>query len=157
MAAKDDLLDITPEDTPVRELKPLQNTELVVAEAHRVQFHVRLPAGATLDDTLVPDFWKLSAHRFHISDLIEVEPLDQSFWALLLVRECNREHAKVALLQHVELTSLYGANVDDLPLGHSVSFMGPKRLWAAMHGTTILKHSFSTKTDAVEWLKSTLR
>lgn len=143
------------DQAPVRELKPLAPNDLVVAESRRVIHHVVLQPGTTLEDLLIPDFWSQAAPKLHRRDLIEVEPSDGGFWALLLVRECGVEHAVVALLHKIDLPSLQ-RSVDDLPIGHSVQFLGPKRKWSAMRNNTILRPGFNTKTEAAAWLRETL-
>lgn len=154
MSAKDDLLDALPDEPVFREIKPVQSTDMVIAESRHVVFYIRLNPGQQLEDALCADFYRLVAHRLVPSTIIEIEPADLSWHAQILVREVSREHARVALLHKVDLEPLYAANVDDIPLGHSVQFLGPARLFAAMHGTAILKHSFSTRGEAIAWLQT---
>lgn len=155
MSERDDLL--ADAEIPIRTIPTVQPVDLKVAEAHRIFHHLYLRPGQQLDDLLTADAWRNSAFKLHVSDLIEVEPLDGSFHAVLLVRECSRDYARVVLLTRIELPSLLSPNVDDLPLHHSVEYLGPSRQFAAMHGTTVLRHGFSTRGDACEWLRSTLR
>lgn len=152
----------TPEDIveievpPMREVTPIDLHHLVVAESKRVTHHLTLAPGVRLDDLLIPDTWSLAAPKLHRRDLIEVEPTDSAWWALLLVTEVGPEFAKTVVLHKVELPT-QPLTVDDLPLGTSVHFMGPRRLWAGLRGEQILRHGFGTKTDAVNWLITTLR
>lgn len=145
------------EATPaLREIKPVPLNDLVVAESRRVQhFHVLAP-GARLEDLLVPDIWSLAAPKLHRNDLIEVVPVDGSWWAMLLVLKTGPEYAEVAILHRIDLPAA-PLTVDDLPLGHSVFFLGPRRLWAALRGEQILRHGFSTKDAAIAWIIEALR
>lgn len=144
------------EVAPVRELVAIDAKSLVVAESRRVTHHVTLAPGARLDDTLIPDFWSLAAPKLHRLDLVEITPGDASYWALLLVTEVGPEFAKTALLLKVDLPA-HPLTVDDLPLGHSVFYLGSKRLWAALRGDQILRHGFTDKGSAVAWLIETTR
>lgn len=144
------------EAPPVRELKPVPFNGVVVAESRRNIFSVILPPGAQLDDTLVPDFWSLAAPKLHRLDLIEITPADAAWWAQIIVLEVGPEFAKTALLFKVDLP-VHPLGVDDLPLGHSVFYLGSKRLWAALRGDQILRHGFTDKGSAVAWLIQTTR
>lgn len=141
---------------PMRELKPVDLHHLVVAESKRITHHLVLEPGVQLDDLLIPDMWSLAAPKLHRRDLIEVEPIDGAWWALLLVVEVGPEYAKTAMLLKVDLPAR-PLTIDDLPIGHSVFFLGSKRLWAALRGEQILRHGFPTKGDAVDWLITALR
>lgn len=143
-------------EAPIRMIKPLKANDLTIAESKRITHHVTLPCGIALEDLTIPDFWSEAAPKLHRRDLIEVEPEDGAWWALLLVREVGVEHAKLAVLQKIDFPSSQ-ASVDDLPLGHTVQFLGPKRRWAAMRNTQILRPGFTTKGEAVSWLNETLR
>lgn len=156
MSTKEDLLDL-PDDIPVRTLRPIPQHELVVSDSRRVTHHLFLSPGTTLDDIQVPDVLKLVAFKLHRGDIIVVEPLDGSFYAEVLIRECNREFARTALLFRVDLPPLFSTGIDDLPEGMHVSFCGPERLWGCFRGTELIKHHFATRTDAAEYLRSTLR
>lgn len=144
------------EEAPERELKPILEHKLVVAESRRITHHIVLESGSRFEDVFVPDYWQLAASKLHRRDLVEVEPPDGSFWALLLVVATGPEYAEVALLQKVELPAR-PRSVDDLPLGHSVFFLGSKRLWAALRGESIIKCGFTTKDDAVAYIIETTR
>lgn len=148
---------VTPIDPPPeRELKSIQAHQVVIAESRRITHHIALDAGTPLTDLLVPDFWTLSASKLHRRDLIEVEPMDGSWWALLLVISTGPEFAELAILQKIDLPAK-PRTADDLPLGHSVFFLGSTRLWAALRGEQILKCYFSTKDAAIEWLIESTR
>lgn len=148
-------IEVADQAAPVRELKPVPANALVIAESRRVVHHLVLPPGTCLEDLSLPDYWSQAAPKLHKRDLVEVEPVDQSWWALLLCTEVGAEHARMAVLQRVDLPSLQ-VSVDDLPLGHAVNFLGPRRRWCAMRDTTILRPGFNTKSEAAAWLRETL-
>lgn len=142
------------EASPVREIQPLPVMALQGAESHRLQHFLTLPRGMELEDLLLPDVWSLVARRkLHKHDLIEVVDEAQTFWAALLVLEVGPSHARTALLRRVELPSLV-SDVDGLPAGHAVVFLGGARLWGALRGVDVLRAGFPTKTEAAEWLRS---
>lgn len=141
---------------PVRTLKPIAENQVHIAESRRLTHHINLPAGVPLEDLLVPDAWVNAANLLHRHDLIEVLPFDESYWALLIVTEIGPEYASLHTLQKVDLPTR-PRTVDDLPLGHSVFFLGSTRLWAALRDSTILKCYFSSKQEAIEWLLEVTR
>lgn len=141
----------------IRELTPIKINDLVVAESKRVTHHLTLRPGQQLEDLLIADAWSTACPKLHVRDLVEVENEARTIWALFLVREVGAEHARLALLQQVDLAAFDPGGIDDLPLGHSVQFLGSRRLWAAMRGTQILRHGFSNKSSAVGWLLESTR
>lgn len=140
----------------LREIKPAKLNQLVIAESKRIVHYYMLDPGVQLEDALIPDFWSNAASKLHRRDLIELEPIDSSWWAQLLVTEVGPEFAKTVLLHKIDLP-VHELTTDDLPLGTSVFFLGNKRLWAAMRGPQILRHSFTSKGAAVGWLIETMR
>lgn len=149
--------DIIGTDLPqLRELKPVSANDLTVAEFKRVVYQYTLRPGQSLDDLLVADSWSTAAQKLHRRDLIEVEAVDGSLWALLLVTEAGPEYAKLAVLHRVDLPTR-PLGVDDLPLGWSAHFLGSRRLWCVMHDGQIIKHSFTDKTAAITWCIESLR
>lgn len=147
---------IETEAPPVRELVAIKANHVVNADSKRITHHITLEPAVQLEDLSSADTWALAAPRLHRRDLIEVEPSDGSFWALLLVTEVGPEFAKTVVLHKIDLPAR-PLGVDDLPLGHSVFFLGSKRLWAALRGEQILRHGFSDKGSAVAWLVQTTR
>jgi len=143
------------DETPIREVRPLPATSVAIAEARRVTHHLVLPAGMTLDDLQLPEIWINLASKLHRHDLIEVTDEAGSMWALMLVREVGPEHARIEPLLGRELAPLY-ESIDDLPLHHRVHYLGPKRRWGVLHDKRIIKHGFTTKTDAANWAKAVI-
>ncbi|MBI3146557.1 MAG: hypothetical protein HYZ18_15150 [Pseudogulbenkiania sp.] len=152
---RDDPLDAVPDGIPLKELRPIPANDVVIAEAHHLVYHVQLQPGVTLDDCLCADAWRNAAFKFHVHDQLEIHPADDSYFAILLVRECAREFAHVSLLYKVDFPRLH-ANVDDIPLGYHVDFLGVQRLFGVFHGTQLLKHGLTTRGEAVQWLRETL-
>lgn len=143
------------ETMPIRELKPVSPIDLVPAESRRLVHCLTLQPGMMLEDLLLPDSWSVAAPKLHRRDLVEVEPVDGSWWALLLVAEIGTDHATLILLHKIDF-SLPSPD-GDLPLGHGTKFLGPKRLWCALRGNQVLKHGFTGKSAAAAWLNETLR
>ena len=140
----------------IREIKALNANNLKVAEAARVIFSVVLDPGVELGDAMLPDFWANAASKLHPRALIEIEPVNGAWLALLRVIETGPEHARVALVWRTDFPAA-APTVDELPRGHDVVFLGARRLWAVLRGTQILRHSFSSKASAIEWLIATTR
>lgn len=140
------------DETPVTTFKPAPATSLKIAESVCISHFLTLPVGTAIDVLTIPDFWSLAAKKLNRWDRVQVVAADESFIGEVIVREVSQEHAVVEVLWTRELTPL-GADVDGLPKGHSVQFLGSKRLWAVMRGDRIIKHQFPTKTAAANWLK----
>lgn len=148
---------VTPiEEAPVRDIKPIPQHMVRIAESKRIIHCIDLPASTQLEDLLVPDFWVNAASSLHRHDLIEVVPYDESWWALLIVIQVGPEFAQLHLLQKYDLPTR-PKTVDDLPLGHSTFYLGATRGWAALRDSTILKCYFSNKDDAIAWIIDTAR
>lgn len=152
---KAELIGIDGNEAAGREIAPLDANKLVVAESQRITQRVILPPGSQLEDLLIPDYWSRAARKLHLGDLIEVTPETMTWWAELVVTEVGQAHARLAVLRRVELPK--PTELDDLPLGHRVQFLGPTRKWCAMRANEILAHGFDTKTDAASWLNEALR
>lgn len=151
-----EIIEIDQAEASLREIRPLKVNDLVIAESRRVVHHLTLQPGTALEDTLIPDFWSEAAPKLHRRDLIEIEPENGDWWAMLLVREVGAAHAKLAVLHKIEFQSLNPSSADNLPIGHSVQFLGSKRRWSAMRGTQILKPGFNARGEAIAWLNETL-
>lgn len=143
----------TPEETPLRAIKPLGHLDFVIADARRVVHHLLLPEGTTLDDLGLPEIWGSLVKKMHKNDLIEVTDTLATVWALLLVREVGHSHAVVHVLAKSTLPPLH-TNEDDLPLGYHVKFHGPKNKWCVQRDAQVLKQSFDSKGAAIDWLKA---
>jgi hypothetical protein len=71
----------------------------------RVHHCVTLEAGQEFKDVFEEGFFRLAAHKIHLSDLIEVRDDLLSFWGLVIVTACDqvRSFVRVQPLQHVRL------------------------------------------------------
>lgn len=139
-------------EEPTREVKPLAYRDLVIAESHRVEHFITLPEGMQLEDLSLPEVWGAVAHKLHVHDTVEVSDAKSTFWAELLVREVGKSHAEVTILRKVDLKPLYETS-DDLPLGHSVRFIGSKQRWSIFRGNQIIKTGFNSKGEAIQWAR----
>lgn len=140
----------------MREIKPVQPNDLALAEHRHLAFAYVLRPGQQLSDLLVPDSFSLAAAKLHRLDQIEVTSIDGSLWALLLVTAVGPEFAQLHVLLEVNLPTA-PLSEDDLPINHRAFFLGSKRLWCIMRGDQILKHSFTTKSEAIAWCIETFR
>lgn len=138
-----------------RTVHPAPVNTLVGAESRRLTHH-HIPApGVQFGDLAIPEYWSLVAPKLHIWDLIECEDFNGAWFAILQVREVGAEFAKTIPILKVDLPR--AVDVDDVPRGHRVDFLGPTRLWAVLRGQQVIRHGFSTRTDAVGWLQGMLR
>lgn len=140
------------DETPLRAIKPLGHLDFVIADARRVTHHLLLPDGTTLDDLALPEIWASLTKKMHKNDLVEVTDVLGTLWALLLVREVGHSHAVVHVLTSTRLPPLH-VNEDDLPLGYSVKFHGPKTKWCVQRNEQVIKQSCDSKGAALTWLR----
>lgn len=148
--------DLISNDVPVRELKPIQPNDLAWAEHRHLTFAYVLKPGQLLSDLLVPDTFSIAAAKLHRLDQIEVTNVAGDLWALLLVTSVGPEFAQLHILLEVNIPA-GPLSEDDLPISHRAFFLGSKRLWCVMRNDQILKHGFTTKSDAVAWCIESFR
>lgn len=118
------------------------------------------PEGTTLEDVKDPAFWGHVAEKMTQYDRIEVIPQGGAWFAELLVVNCSKVHAKVAVLSFTKLSGDTTAkdkkegendNKDEL---FDIQFKGPQRKWSVLRKAdkAVLKEEFTSKDDAAAWL-----
>jgi hypothetical protein len=134
-------------------MKKLNPSEYNRAEYARAVHFVSPAEGVTLADLQEPAFWAHVSAKFHAYDKIEVVPQGGAYYAELLVVNCSGTHAKVAVLQHKELSV---KKAKDAPADEvfGVEFKGPQRKWAIIRKAdkAIVKEEFASKDEAFAWL-----
>lgn len=153
--SKQDLINSPTEAEAPRTLAPAPVSSVVGAESRRLTHHHIAAAGVLFEHLMIYEYWSLVAPKLHVWDHIECEDFNGTWFAILQVCEVGAEFAKVIPILKVDLPR--AVDVDDVPRGHRIEFLGPVRLWAVLRAQQVLRHGFSTRTDAVGWLQGMLR
>ena len=108
--------------------------------------------GTTLEDIVQPEYWAHNSARMRPYDHIEVRAEDGSWMAELLVTGCDRNWARVKLLQEYKLTS---ADVSlSQAVKHEIQWKGPHLKFAVIRlsDKESVKTGFDDKNSAARWL-----
>ena len=127
------------------------------AEFRRNIWDVIPEASTPFEDVLKPEFWAHVAANLRPWDRIEVRAEDGSYYAELLVQDCGRLWAKVAVLSKVTL-SKDAAQVPDIvaDVTYSVQWRGPHSKHAVMRERgsgekEVMRDQFETREAAEAW------
>lgn len=121
------------------------------AEYVRHVFRATVPNDTTINDVLKPDFWAHVAAKLHNTDIIEVCPEDESWFAQLIVRSASRLHAKCAVLRHQSFNADKKTAEPEGPF--SIKHNGPKAKWCVIRRVdkALVKEGFASKEEAAKW------
>ena len=121
------------------------------ADYARHVFRVSVPNDVTITDVLKPDFWVHTAGKMHNTDIIEVMPEDESWFAQLIVRSASRLHARCVVLNYKAFDEVKTKDVDGPFI---VKHNGPKAKWAIIRRAdkALVKDGFESRELAGEWL-----
>lgn len=157
MAAAETLLS-APTLAPAAGPRTLLPSRLANAEHARTVYRVIAEEGTTLDEILRPLYWASVAANLQRFDLIEVIADDEAWFLQLIVRDCGRGFAKVAILSKVD----FDAADADKPVtleGFSINWKGPKRRFVILRDAdnTIVKEEIASKAQALAWVQDFIR
>lgn len=128
------------------------------AELVRLVHDIVPEAGTPFEDILKPEYWAHVAQSLRPWARIEVRAEDGSYFAELLVVNCGRLWAKVAVLRKVDLGDMASEAVPANPdPSFSVMWRGPHAKHAVMRlgkagGKEVLREGFETKDEAATWM-----
>lgn len=138
------------EAAPPRSLLPSRFQQ---AEHARTVWRVVAEEGTTIEDVLKPQFWAHVAHTMARFDRIEVLADDETWFLDLIIRDCGRGFAKVAILAKTE----FEASVEKATSieGFEIAWKGPKRRWSVIReeGRAPIKDNFPGKAQALAWVQ----
>lgn len=133
-----------------RQAAPLR-TQL--AEFLRQDFRHNAEEGTTVEDILQDSYWALMAPQFKPYDRIEVV-VDTGEWiAELVVLQCERTWAKVALLKKFDL-----APVTEMPersgSDFTIAYKGAQKKWTVIRKSDqqAVRDGFGSRDDADGWM-----
>lgn len=131
----------------------LNPQRLLLAEFARQDWIVNAEAGTTVSDVLDPQYWAHCSAQMKPYDRCEVR-LETGEWMLeLIVLQCDRNWAKVHLLEKYDLTAV--ESLAPAPQKHIVKWRGPqhKHCVVRISDNEVLSTGHETGEAAQAWLK----
>lgn len=130
------------------------------AEFERAIWQASIEAGVSLAEVQKPEFWGHVAENLKPLARIEVIAEDLSWFAELLVIDCDRLWAKTRLIRFVDLREDDAADV--LPAsasGFRVEYKGPtkKHIVLRLSDNVIVHEGIATKAEAQSWITEHLK
>jgi len=124
------------------------------AEFKRVIYQAVPEAGVPLDDLLHPDYWAHVARMFNPTDRVEVLAEDGAYYAELIVQDCGKAWAKMAVLQHVPLHAVEKAGPEAAP--YKVKYAGPHAMWRVFRASDneVIQDKFQTRDQAEHYARN---
>ena len=122
-------------------------------------YAVDVPVNVSVEDILVPEYWRNVGEKLKPFDEIKVVAEDGSWYAWLLVLSAARLWAKVALIVHQDLKEAR----KDMPLtddeNHEVKWKGPTQKYVVTRKSdgASLKEGFQTQLEGWQWLDGHLK
>lgn len=131
-------------------------TRFKLAEYERNDWILNVPHGTELEDCLPTDFWAHIAAKLRPYDHIEIRAEDGSWLAYVLVLGCDRNWAKVHVLEKYELTDVKLAFSNEAKV--IPKWTGPQTKWRAQRVSdgAILSGDevFLSKDDVIQWIRA---
>lgn len=111
------------------------------------------PNGADPSDFLKPEYWSLIAKSLQPYDLIEVRADDGSYWGEFLVRQCDRNWAKVHPLREHKFGAEEKVAADQGDF--EVVWKGPHKKWCVIrrNDSSMVHEGEQEKLGAITWLE----
>lgn len=130
------------------------------AEYERTIWQASIEAGVPFEDVQKPEFWGHVAENLKPLARIEVIAEDLSYFAELIVIDCDRLWAKTQVLRFVDLRS--DVAEDLLPAmssGFKVEYKGPtkKHVVIRLADNEIVQEGIATKAEANAWVAEHLK
>lgn len=129
----------------------LAAANLLLAEYARRVFTVSPDPGTPFDAILEPAYWAHVASQFKPFSRIEVNAPDNSYFAELIVLDCDKMWAKVEVLRKVDFAEGATAITESIG-GLKVGWGGPFHKFRVLRGADVLAKGFGNRVDAEAWI-----
>lgn len=148
--------------TKVAQLKTrspkLNNSAFALSEHAFNQYSAKPEAGVSMEDILEPSYWAHVAVKLKPLDIIHVNAMDGSYYALLQVRSASRIEAVCEVLMHREfkpLTRLAQSEGKE----YFARFSSPAAGWQVLRASDkqVIKEGFDNERAALQWLDGHLK
>jgi hypothetical protein len=121
-----------------------------LAEQVQNRYAAVIESGRKYEDVFEPAFWAHVAERLKVGDVIEVRNDEQTYFAMLYVRDCDRLWARVDEIVKRDFEQSKSENTIE---GISVEHKGPHLKFCVYRNTdrAMLQSGFATRVDALTW------
>lgn len=132
----------------------LSNARFSQAHYTRNHWHASVPDNVEFNEVLSPSYWTNNAVMLKIGDHVEVFCENGSYYAELIVRNCDRLSALMGVLVHVDFTE--SAVLDEIDPEFEIGFAGPSHMWRVVRKSDkeVVKFGFQSREEAAVWLPS---
>tara|TARA_R110000868_G_scaffold411755_1_gene708898 strand:- start:17797 stop:18267 length:471 start_codon:yes stop_codon:yes gene_type:complete len=151
MAQADNVVELQPK------VRPLEPARMKGGDFVR-QIHCATAFDDTKpEDLLIPEYWAHVAASLHPWDRVEVVANDGSWWAELMVLDCGRNYARMAIMRDFDLSGKTNQAPLDMK-AYTVKHRGPHSKWSVIRiSDGAVVHEGSEKQDMADaWLKNHL-
>lgn len=140
----------------------LQPSRCKLAEYQRAIFAITPEPETPFEALLMPHYWAHVSNHFRPGCKLEIFPPEGHYYAELIVQDCGRLFAKVAVLMKVELHAVEVGTADLDLSGYSVRYGGASQQWCvdrlnAKGKKDTLKSECGTKEEAEAWMRQHVR
>ena len=145
---------------PKRVVAPLNPSRRQPTEQVNNDHTIFVDSGVSLEDLRTPDYWAHIAVHLTQHDTIRVIPDDGTWYAWLVVIQCDKNSAHIEVLQFIDLDPAV-TNVGDgpaIPNTHEVKWRGRHQKWCVIRRVDgALLRTGLKRDEAVEWLVNYLK
>lgn len=133
---------------------PISQSKFKQAEFVREVFVISPPPGVGLDDILTRDYWTNVSAKLKPMSRIEVMPMDNTYFAELIVTAAGKNWANVVLRDYVNLNPDIPSEKEELHAEFDVIFRGALAKWSVVRKSdkVVLRDEFQSAEEAERWL-----
>lgn len=139
----------------------LQPARCKPAEFIRSVFAITPEAGTPFEALLSPHYWAHVSQQFRPGCQLEIYPPEGTYYAKLLVRDCGRLFAKVAVLNKVELDAVVVGDTQLDTSAYRASYGGPTSNWCVHRivdgKKELMKSELGDREEAEAWIRQHVR
>lgn len=140
----------------------LQPSRCQAAEFQRSIFCITPEVATPIEALLEPKYWAHVSMQFRPGTHLEIYPPEGNYFAELLVQDCGKLYAKVALLRKVDFEAVEVGKQDLDLSGFSVGYGGQALQWCVYRllgkgKKDLLKSELGHRDAADAWLKQHAR
>lgn len=135
-------------------MKILKN-QISEAEYVRMTWAIKPEHGATLADVVAPEYWSHVSQMIKPGALIQVMPVDNTWWAELIVRGVRERAVDVHVLRSVVFDQEQKPQVVGEVAPYVAKFAGPHAKWRVIRASDneVVKEGLE-KNEALDWIEA---
>lgn len=140
----------------VRPQLTAEEARFKLAEYERQDWILNAPHGTEIEDVIQPEYWAHIAAKMRPYDHVEVRAEDGSYIAQLIVLGCDRNWAKVQVLNKFDLVNVKLAFSNEAKV--IPEWSGPHTKWRAKRVSdgAIVSNAmvFQSKDEVIAWIRA---